>query len=263
MNRFFTLLLAAFCLTAVGQVTYPYNPDGNADSLIGVTDLQDLLSTYGGAFSPSEIQIDGVGLGEVLTQLLTIQAEMQGTISALEAENLAHSVHGHFNILSGDSVSWIVPSGVQLVEVKLSGSNGGQGQGTNYCSWAYGGSAVSGCGGAVGGQARLMVQVTLGDTITIHAGATPPPPPPGPSPGDTGTVGNPSQLFVNGLLVAIATGGGGGKGYYCQGGTFYSSCSSNPQPNPIPGVFIGPTIDSGAILLESGTGGGGNCVLRY
>ena len=44
MNRFFTLLFAASCLTAVGQVQveYPYNPDGNSDTLIGVTDLQDL-----------------------------------------------------------------------------------------------------------------------------------------------------------------------------------------------------------------------------
>ena len=57
MNRFFTLLLAASCLTAVGQVTYPYNPDGNADTLIGITDLQDLLVVYGNPFLPSEIQV--------------------------------------------------------------------------------------------------------------------------------------------------------------------------------------------------------------
>ena len=44
MNRFFTLFLAASCLTADGQVTYPYNPDGNADSLIGASDIQDLLT---------------------------------------------------------------------------------------------------------------------------------------------------------------------------------------------------------------------------
>ena len=43
MHRFFTLLLSASCLTAVGQVTYPYNPDGNADALIGATDQQGLL----------------------------------------------------------------------------------------------------------------------------------------------------------------------------------------------------------------------------
>ena len=43
MIRFFTLLLAASCLTAVGQVTYPYNPDGNADGDIAVGDLQDFI----------------------------------------------------------------------------------------------------------------------------------------------------------------------------------------------------------------------------
>ena len=58
MNRFFTLLFAASSLTAVGQVTYPYNPDGNADALIGVTDLQDLLATYGQGFVPNEILVD-------------------------------------------------------------------------------------------------------------------------------------------------------------------------------------------------------------
>ena len=81
MNRFFTLLFAASSLTSVGQVTYPYNPDGNADALIGVTDLQDLLSTYGGAFSPSEVQIDGVGLGEVLTGLYAMIDSMQAALT--------------------------------------------------------------------------------------------------------------------------------------------------------------------------------------
>ena len=69
MNRFFTLLLDASCLTAVGQVPYPYNPDGNADSLIGASDIQDLLSGYGLPFSPSEILVDGQTLTTVLTQL--------------------------------------------------------------------------------------------------------------------------------------------------------------------------------------------------
>ena len=47
MNRFFTVLLAASCLTAVGQTEYPYNPDENGDGLIGVADLQGLLALYG------------------------------------------------------------------------------------------------------------------------------------------------------------------------------------------------------------------------
>ena len=69
MNRFFTLLLAASCLTAVGQVTYPYNPDGNADGDITVGDLQDFLGTYGNPFSPSDILVDGVEVQDLVQQL--------------------------------------------------------------------------------------------------------------------------------------------------------------------------------------------------
>ena len=69
MNRFFTLLFAAFCFTAVGQVTYPYNPDGNADSLIGASDIQDLLSGYGLPFLPGQILVDSVGLEQYLDSL--------------------------------------------------------------------------------------------------------------------------------------------------------------------------------------------------
>ena len=85
MRRLVAFMICAVSLGAAAQVTYPYNPDGNADALIGMTDLQDMLSVYEGAFSPSEIQIDGVGLGEVLTQLLTTQAELQQTIAEQQA----------------------------------------------------------------------------------------------------------------------------------------------------------------------------------
>ena len=37
MNHFFTLLLAASCLTAVGQSDY--NPDANGDGAIGSADF--------------------------------------------------------------------------------------------------------------------------------------------------------------------------------------------------------------------------------
>ena len=46
------LATTAAALSANAQVTLPYNPDGDANGLIGVTDLQDLLSTYGGEFAP-------------------------------------------------------------------------------------------------------------------------------------------------------------------------------------------------------------------
>ena len=78
MPRLFTLLLAISSLTAVGQVVYPYNPDGNADTLIGVSDLQDLLVIYGNPFIPSEILVNG----EELTNLLS---EIQNNIDSLWA----------------------------------------------------------------------------------------------------------------------------------------------------------------------------------
>ena len=94
MNRFFSLLFAASCLTAVGQVTYPYNPDEDGNGQIAVGDLQGILATYGNAFSPSEIQINGVGLLQVIedlqSQLGAIQEMdvnyVQPTLEALEEE---------------------------------------------------------------------------------------------------------------------------------------------------------------------------------
>ena len=86
MKRLVTLMICAVSLGAAAQstITYPYNPDGNADALIGVTDLQDMLSVYGGAFSPSEIQIDGVGLTEVIGQLQATVEAQQAYITQLQ-----------------------------------------------------------------------------------------------------------------------------------------------------------------------------------
>ena len=89
MNRFFTLLLAASCLTAVGQVTYPYNPDGNADTLIGVTDLQDILSTYGQPFLPSEVLVGDSTLSFWVDQLSATVLTQQATIDSLLALQMA------------------------------------------------------------------------------------------------------------------------------------------------------------------------------
>lgn len=67
-------------LSANAQVTLPYNPDGDANGLIGVTDLQDLLSTYGGEFAPGTIMVNAVELGELLDSL-------QSQITALQNES--------------------------------------------------------------------------------------------------------------------------------------------------------------------------------
>ena len=82
MKRLVAMMMCAVSLGAAAQSTiaYPYNPDADGDSFIGVSDILEGVATYNTEFYPSEIQIDGVGLGEVLTQLLTTQAEMQASI---------------------------------------------------------------------------------------------------------------------------------------------------------------------------------------
>ena len=85
MKRFFTLLLATSCLTAVGQVTYPYNPDGNADGDIAVGDLQDFLVAYGNPFSPSEIMVGDSSLTYWVEQFSVALAVQQSQIDSLLA----------------------------------------------------------------------------------------------------------------------------------------------------------------------------------
>ena len=52
------------------NIILPYNPDGNNDQLIGVSDLQDLLAIYGTEFSAAVVSDDGssaiVNLGNAL-----------------------------------------------------------------------------------------------------------------------------------------------------------------------------------------------------
>ena len=89
-----------FCLIAVGQVTYPYNPDGNADGDIAVGDLQDFLVNYGNPFSPSEIQVGDSSLTYWVEQLSVIVQEQQGIIDSLSSVtgrmSLGETVHSKF-----------------------------------------------------------------------------------------------------------------------------------------------------------------------
>ena len=71
------LLILGLSFKTTAQITYPYNPDGNQSGSIGVSDLQDLLSTYGQAFSPGVIVVDSIELSELLSS-------MQMQINALE-----------------------------------------------------------------------------------------------------------------------------------------------------------------------------------
>ena len=55
--------------SAQETLTYPYNPDGDVDGSITAPDLLAMLGVYGNAFTPTEIQIDGVGLIHVIQDL--------------------------------------------------------------------------------------------------------------------------------------------------------------------------------------------------
>tara|TARA_R110002012_G_scaffold251320_1_gene429257 strand:- start:1475 stop:2611 length:1137 start_codon:yes stop_codon:yes gene_type:complete len=71
------LISLCFSLSAQETITYPYNPDGDVDGAIASPDLLDILGVYGGEFSPSEIQIDGVGLLQVIQELQNQIAAIQ------------------------------------------------------------------------------------------------------------------------------------------------------------------------------------------
>ena len=101
MRLFISLaLLGLFTsLSAQETLTYPYHPDGDVDGAIASPDLLDLLGVYGGDFSPSEIQIDGVGL-------LQIIQDLQNQIGALQGEMLdADYVGSTFTALQQEVVA--------------------------------------------------------------------------------------------------------------------------------------------------------------
>ena len=252
-----TLFSAGF--SSFGQVIYPYNPDGNADTLIGVSDLQDVLSVYGTSFIAEEISIDSISLEVYLGILLQRIVELEDLVFVQGG-----LIHGHIDILPGEQLEWIVPDGINMLEVTISGGTGGTGQGTNSCPYNDG-LPTGGCEGGAGGQGTVLIQVAKGDTVFVQAGSTPAPSSPlgGCGIGQQASEGLPGSLYINSELIISASGGGGGRGVYCACGAQYDNCGGGYQPNnPGVGGISGPGVDSGAILTNEGTGGGA-CLIRY
>ena len=90
MNQFFTstsrvlaplLFIALTTESAPQSFPLPYNPDENGDGLIGVVDLQGLLSNYGSEFSGTVISEDG-------ENAITYMGEMAYPLCAMACENL-------------------------------------------------------------------------------------------------------------------------------------------------------------------------------
>ena len=90
MSQFFTstsrvlaalLFIALTTESAAQSFPLPYNPDENGDGLIGVVDLQGLLSNYGSEFSGTVISEDG-------ENAITYMGEMAYPLCAMACENL-------------------------------------------------------------------------------------------------------------------------------------------------------------------------------
>jgi hypothetical protein len=121
MRPFLTLAFIGLCfsLSAQETINYPYNPDGNADGAITVPDLQDLLVNYGNAFAPSEIQIDGVGLAEVIS---TLQATVEAQQTYITQLQQYISVTEETVLISGANLQVVSGSGETAAAVNGTGN---------------------------------------------------------------------------------------------------------------------------------------------
>ncbi|MDC3397325.1 hypothetical protein OAW57_01420 [Flavobacteriales bacterium] len=82
MKSLTTLCLALLTMSAVAQISYPYNPDENADAFISTPDLMEFLVVFGYEFEPAEIQVDSIPLSMYLSSLeamIEANALPQGT----------------------------------------------------------------------------------------------------------------------------------------------------------------------------------------
>jgi hypothetical protein len=57
MRYLITLLFAALSLNAVGQTNQNYNPDYDADGVIGVSDILGILSTFGDTWDSGDTMV--------------------------------------------------------------------------------------------------------------------------------------------------------------------------------------------------------------
>tara|TARA_Y100000991_G_C21911586_1_gene322560 strand:- start:126 stop:737 length:612 start_codon:yes stop_codon:yes gene_type:complete len=93
MKRLVALMMCAVGLCAAAQFpNLPYNPDENGDGLIGVVDLQGLLSNYGNDFSAAILNDDSTiaildqGIGTYVSCRTTC-ASLPGSWSLVDIES--------------------------------------------------------------------------------------------------------------------------------------------------------------------------------
>jgi hypothetical protein len=130
---FASLIFGSSVSFAQQVVSYPYNPDANADGFIETLDLIDFLSVYSTPFVPAELYLDGVSMGEILMNLQSIidggfvAGENQGDFlrwnegtSSWETENILQNLQIADVSVQGDAIflEGIVTSG----DVAVSGA---------------------------------------------------------------------------------------------------------------------------------------------
>jgi uncharacterized protein YjbI with pentapeptide repeats len=119
MNRILLALMMVLCSVASAQleVVYPYNPDGNADSVISAPDLLDLLPIFGGSFTPEEITVNGEGLSTVLEEM---QSALDSLMEISSDENACPQVNLSGSTLANQWLEQVNLSGANLSGVNLS-----------------------------------------------------------------------------------------------------------------------------------------------
>jgi hypothetical protein len=110
-------ILMAMLGSTQAQVVYPFNPDSNNDSLIGSSDLIDVLSSFGSMFETEAITLDEQPLEELLFTLIAEINELQGQVAALEAESL--SLDSVLDLTWGKDFSGLELQGFDFQEASL------------------------------------------------------------------------------------------------------------------------------------------------
>ena len=130
MKHIFTISLCflALSLSAQETITYPYNPDGDADGLVAVPDIQDLLAVYGSPFSPAEIMVGDTALSEWIQILYQALQDQQAVIEAMQGAgrcdfSFPEGIHGEPVIYDMSTGDYTVPDDKSLYIINLYTNN--------------------------------------------------------------------------------------------------------------------------------------------
>ena len=106
MNRFFTLLFAASCYTAVGQSSYDSSADSNGDGCVQLDDLLNILGSYG---SCVDLNFDCT----LASQLFKLPVAIRDSLAI-------YFVPGEFTWFEGEAIAQCLSSSGHLATITSS-----------------------------------------------------------------------------------------------------------------------------------------------